>query len=281
MRGWDTVPNVVKEFWPDIRRKVHQRKNRPGEGQHRNFPAYGFPPDEEKHMKATWILVVGLGLLAIPAGAQDSAAPTTQKDKVSYGIGVQVAKTLKGQGIDINPDLLIKGLRDALSGQKLLMSDEDLNTTMAALQQKVTQKQMQERAKQADDNKKAGDAFLADNGKKEGVVTLPSGLQYKVVKPADGKKPTDADTVTCNYRGTLIDGTEFDKSQAGQPATFQVGMVIPGFKEALKLMPVGSTWPFFIPPGFAYGDRGAGNVIGPNTTLIFEVELLSIKTANP
>ena len=234
-------------------------------------------------MKAKWILVVGLGLMAIPAGAQDTAAPTTQKDKVSYGIGVQVAKTLKGQGIDINPDLLIKGLRDALSGQKLQMSDEDLNTTMAALQQEVTQKQMQERAKQADDNKKAGDAFLADNGKKEGVVTLPSGLQYKVVKPSDGKKPTDADTVTCNYRGTLIDGTEFDKSQAGQPATFQVGMVIPGFKEALKLMPVGSTWQFFIPPGLAYGDRGAGNVIGPNTTLIFEVELLSIKDkiANP
>jgi FKBP-type peptidyl-prolyl cis-trans isomerase FklB len=112
---------------------------------------------------------------------------------------------------------------------------------------------------------------------------LPSGLQYKVVKAADGKKPTDADTVTCNYRGTLIDGTEFDKSQAGQPATFQVGQVIPGFKEGLKLMPVGSTWQFFIPSNLAYGDRGAGNTIGPNTTLIFEVELLSIKdkTANP
>jgi FKBP-type peptidyl-prolyl cis-trans isomerase FklB len=157
------------------------------------------------------------------------------------------------------------------------MSDDELNNTMAALQQEMTQKQMQERAKQADDNKKAGDAFLADNGKKDGVVTLPSGLQYKVVKPADGKKPTDADTVTCNYRGTLIDGTEFDKSQAGQPATFQVGAVIPGFKEALKLMPVGSTWQFFIPPNLAYGDRGAGNVIGPNTTLVFEVELISIK----
>jgi FKBP-type peptidyl-prolyl cis-trans isomerase FklB len=209
-------------------------------------------------MKAKWILAVGLGLLAIPAGAQDPTAPTTPKDKVSYGIGVQVAKTLKGQGIDVNPDLLIKGLRDSLSGQKLLMSDDELNTTMAALQQQVSQKQMQERTKQADDNKKAGDSFLADNGKKEGVVTLPSGLQYKIVKAADGKKPTDADTV-------------------------QVGMVVPGFKEALKLMPVGSTWQFFIPSSLAYGDRGAGNVIGPNTTLIFEVELLSIKdkTANP
>src|ERR1700719_3144376 len=234
-------------------------------------------------MKANWIVVLGLGLLAMQASAQDSTAPTTQKDKVSYGIGVQVAKTLKAQGLDVNSDLLIKGLRDAMSGQKLLMSDEDLNTTMAALQQEVTQKQMQERAKQADDNKKAGDAFLADNGKKEGVVTLPSGLEYKIVKPAEGKKPTDADTVTCNYRGTLIDGTEFNKSEAGQPATFQVGQVIPGFKEGLKLMPVGSTWQFFIPYNLAYGDRGAGNTIGPNTTLIFEVELLSIKdkTANP
>ena len=234
-------------------------------------------------MKAKWMMILALGLLAIPARAQDSAAPASQKDKVSYGIGVQVAKTLKGQGIDVNPDLLIKGLRDALSGQKLLMSDDELNTTMSALQQEMNQKQMQERVKHADDNKKTGDAFLADNGKKQGVVTLPSGLQYKTLKPAEGKKPTDADTVSCNYRGTLIDGTEFDKSEAGQPATFEVGMVIPGFKEALKLMPVGSTWQFFIPPNLAYGERGAGNVIGPNTTLIFEVELLSIKdkTANP
>jgi len=244
-------------------------------------------------MKAKWILVAALGLLAIPAGAQNSSAPTTQtpstqapttqKDKVSYGIGVGVARTLKNQGIDVNTDLLMKGLRDALSGQKLAMSDDDLNNTMSALQQEVNQRQQQARAKEADDNKKAGDAFLADNGKKDGVVTLPSGLQYKIVKTTDGQKPTDADTVTCNYRGTLIDGTEFDKSEAGKPATFQVGMVIPGFKEALKLMPVGSTWQFFIPADLAYAERGAGNVIGPNTTLIFEVELLSIKdkTSNP
>src|ERR1700688_2022253 len=138
-------------------------------------------------MNANWIVVLGFGLLAMHASAQDSAAPTTQKDKVSYGIGVQVAKTLKGQGIDINPDLLIKGLHDALSGQKLLMSDEDLNTTMAALQQEMNQKQTQARAKEADDNKKAGDAFLTENGKKSGVVMLPSGLQYKILKPAEGK----------------------------------------------------------------------------------------------
>lgn len=232
------------------------------------------------------LLFVLVASLTAPLSAQDSVAPgqtapATQKDKVSYGIGVQVAKTLKAQGIDISPDLLVKGLRDELTGQKLLMSDEDLNNTMAALQQEVSQKQMAERAKLADENKKTGDAFLAENGKKDGVMTLPSGLQYKVVKAADGKKPTDADTVTCNYRGTLIDGTEFDKSQAGQPASFQVGAVIPGFKEALKLMPVGSTWQLFIPPNLAYGERGAGNVIAPNATLIFEVELVSIKDATP
>jgi len=241
-----------------------------------------------KLFKAKWIVAAGLGLLAMQAQAQNAGAPatqpgqtapSTQKDKVSYGVGVQVARSLKSQGLDINPDLLVQGLKDALAGQKLLMTDEELNNTMAALQQELAQKEAQAKAKEATDNKKAGDSFLADNAKKDGVVSLPSGLQYKIVKAADGKKPTDADTVSCNYRGTLIDGTEFDKNQPGQPATFQVGAVIPGFKEGLKLMPVGSTWQFFIPPQLAYGERGAGNVIGPNTTLVFEVELLSIKGA--
>jgi len=245
-----------------------------------------------KFPKAHWIAVAGLGLLAMQAQAQNSGtagtqpgqtAPATQKDKVSYGVGVQVARSLKSQGIDINPDLLVQGLKDALAGQKLLLSDDELNNAMASLQQELQQKEAQAKAKEAVDNKNAGDAFLAANAKKDGVVSLPSGLQYKIVKAGDGKKPTDADTVNCNYRGTLIDGTEFDKNQPGQPATFQVGMVIPGFKEGLKLMPVGSTWQFFIPPQLAYGERGAGNVIGPNTTLVFEVELLSIKdaAANP
>lgn len=245
-------------------------------------------------MKVKWILALslGLGLLATQASAQDSAAPAkqpaqgtataaaTQKDKVSYGIGVQVARSLKSEGIDINPDLLVKGIQDALAGQKLMMSDDELNATMSAFQQEMQQKETEAKAKEADDNKKAGDAFLAENATKAGVVVLPSGLQYKIVKTGDGKKPTDADTVSCNYRGTLIDGTEFDKNQPGQPATFQVGAVIPGFKEGLKLMPVGSTWQFFIPPQLAYGQRGAGNAIGPNTTLVFEVELVSIKDAS-
>ena len=241
-----------------------------------------------KLFQATWIVVTGLGLLAMQAQAQNSGAPGTQpgqtapsteKDKVSYGVGVQVARSLKSQGIDINPDLLVQGLKDALAGQKLLLSDEELNNTMAALQRELQQKEEAAKAKESTQNKAAGDAFLADNAKKDGVVSLPSGLQYKIVKAGDGKKPTDADTVSCNYRGTLIDGTEFDKNQPGQPATFQVGAVIPGFKEGLKLMPAGSTWQFFIPPQLAYGERGAGQVIGPNMTLVFEVELISIKDA--
>lgn len=229
-------------------------------------------------MRPTLILALAVGLLAIQASAQETATLTTQKDKVSYGIGVQVAASLKGQGIDVDPNLLVKGLRDALAGQKLLMSDEELSATMAAFQQEMVQKQTQARAQAAEENKKTGDTFLAGNSKKDGVVTLPSGLQYKILVAGQGKKPTEADTVSCNYRGTLIDGTEFDKSEAGKPASFDVKAVIPGFKEALQLMTVGSKWQFFIPPDLAYGDRGAGNVIGPNTTLVFEVELVSINT---
>jgi FKBP-type peptidyl-prolyl cis-trans isomerase FklB len=133
-------------------------------------------------------------------------------------------------------------------------------------------------AKAAEDNKKAGESFLAENKKKEGVVTLPSGLQYKVLKAGDGKKPTDTDTVECNYRGTHIDGTEFDSSyRTGQPATFKVAGVIPGWREALKLMPVGSKWQIFVPSQLAYGTRGKPGSVGPNAALIFEVELLAIK----
>src|SRR5260370_8806763 len=155
-------------------------------------------------MKAKWMRLVGLGLLTIRAGAQDSTARATQKDKVSYGIGVGVARTLKSQGIDVNTDVLIKGLHDALAGQKLAMSDDELNNTMSALQQEVNQRHTQARAKEAEDNQKAGDAFLADNGKKDGVVTLPTGLQYTVLNPAQGINPTDANPATCTNPRTLF-----------------------------------------------------------------------------
>ena len=229
-------------------------------------------------MKPRWMAVLVLGLFAVHAGAQEPAALKTEKEKVSYGIGIQFAMILKSQGIDVDSDLLFKGLKDTLSGAKLLMTDEELRATLTALQEQVKQRQEQAQSLAAENNKKAGEAFLAENAKKPGVVTQPSGLQYKILKTGQGPKPTDDDTVVCQYRGTLIDGTEFDSSfSTGQPATFMVKALIPGFKEALQLMPVGSTWQFFIPSGLAYGETGASDVVGPNSALIFEVELISIE----
>jgi len=146
----------------------------------------------------------------------------------------------------------------------------------------MRQKQMQMQEAAAAENKTKGDAFLAENSKKDGVVALPDGLQYKVLTTGQGKKPAESDTVMCNYKGTFLDGTEFDSStQAGKPVPFEVKNVIPGFKEVLQLMPVGSKWQVFIPSSLAYGERGAGNVIGPNATLIFEIELVSIQANSP
>jgi FKBP-type peptidyl-prolyl cis-trans isomerase len=256
-------------------------------------------------MNFRWMALLALGFLAVSASAQNSAAPAgpkpaaaaapatpkgpttpkdpaTPKDKTSYAIGVQVAMSLKSQGIDVDPAMVASGFNDALSGGKLLMTEQDLGATLNALQQQIKQKQTELLSKMADDNKKAGDTFFAENAKKEGVVTLPSGLQYKILTAGQGSKPAASDTVSCNYRGTLIDGTEFDSSVAsGKPATFQINGVIPGFKEALQLMPVGSKWQVFIPSALAYGPGGAGNVIGPNATLIFEIELLSIQDKTP
>ncbi|MCZ7627527.1 MAG: FKBP-type peptidyl-prolyl cis-trans isomerase [Candidatus Methylomirabilis sp.] len=229
-------------------------------------------------MRRIWIVVMGLGLLAAQASAEEAPVLKTEKDKMSYGIGAEAGRNFKRLGVEVDTDLLVRGLRDALSGEKLLMTDEEVRATMTAYQAEARQKQAQAARLAAENNKKAGEAFLADNKAKEGVVTLPSGLQYKILKKGDGKTPADADTVECNYRGTLINGTEFDSSyRRGQPATFKVTGVIPGWREALKLMPVGSKWQIFIPPQLAYGERGAGRDIGPNATLIFEVELLAIK----
>lgn len=229
-------------------------------------------------MTPKWIVALGLGFLAAQASAEEAPVLKTQKDKMSYSIGAEAGKNFKRLGVEVNTDLLVKGLRDALSGEKLLMTDEELRGTVTAYQAEVRQKQAQAAQLAAENNKKAGDAFLAKNTTKEGIVTLPSGLQYKILKAGDGKMPTAADTVECHYRGTLINGTEFDSSyRRGQPATFKVTGVIPGWREALKLMPVGSKWQLFIPPQLAYGERGTGRDIGPNATLIFEVELLAIK----
>jgi FKBP-type peptidyl-prolyl cis-trans isomerase len=230
-------------------------------------------------MKRTAIAVLAFGLLAWNASAQDApAALKTQKEKLSYAIGMEMGKGVKSQGLDVDPGLISQGLKDAIAGGKSLMTDDELKTVIGGLQTEIKQKQMQAMEAASADNKKQGDAYLAENGKKEGVVVLPSGLQYKVITAGKGRKPAETDTVMCNYKGTFTDGTEFDSSpEGGKPVPFEIKSVIPGFKEALQLMPVGSKWQIVVPPTLGYGDHGAGNVIGPNATLIFEVELVSIQ----
>ena len=193
-------------------------------------------------------------------------------------MGMNFGAGLRKQSIDIDPAILARGLRDAFSNGKTLLTEDEARAILTQLQSDLRKKQ-QDLAQQAGDaNKKEGIAFLAANKTKDGVVTLPSGLQYKVLQAGAGPKPAPTDTVVCNYRGTLLDNTEFDSSyKRGQPATFPVNGVIKGWTEALQLMPVGSKWQLFIPAELAYGERGAGGQIGPNATLIFEVELLSIQ----
>lgn len=213
-----------------------------------------------------------------PSPSNQPASPLKdQKDKVSYALGMNLAANLKSQSIEVDPNLIAQAMKDYLAG-KTLMTDDESRATLVQLQNDLRAKQEQERQKLADDNKKESDTFLAANKAKEGVVTLPSGLQYKILTPGTGPKPTASDTVVCNYKGTLINGTEFDSSSKhGGPAEFEVDRVIKGWTEALQLMPVGSKWQLFLPPDLAYGTRGAGPDIGPNSTLIFEVELISIK----
>ena len=213
-----------------------------------------------------------------------AAAPalTTRKDKFSYALGMNIGngykQGLEKQSVEFNADLVAQGVKDAMSGAKTRLTEEEAKAVLTEVQTEVN-KQRQEKMKEAaDKNKAEGEAFLAANKSKEGVVTLPSGLQYKILTAGIGPKPTASDQVVCNYRGTLIDGTEFDSSyKRGKPATFGVGQVIKGWTEALQLMPIGSKWQLFIPSSLAYGERGGpGGAIGPNETLIFEVELLSI-----
>jgi FKBP-type peptidyl-prolyl cis-trans isomerase FklB len=210
---------------------------------------------------------------------QNVPAFKTPKDKVSYALGMNIGANLHRQSIEVDPNLLLQGLQDALAGSKTLLSEDEARAALTELQNDIRKKQQEKMQQAGETNKKQGDAFLAANKAKEGVVTLPSGLQYKILTAGTGPKPTASDSVVCNYRGTLIDGKEFDSSyKRGQPATFPVGGVIKGWTEALQLMPVGSKWQLFIPSELAYGERGTGADIGPNATLIFEVELLSIQS---
>jgi FKBP-type peptidyl-prolyl cis-trans isomerase FklB len=202
----------------------------------------------------------------------------TPKDKASYAIGMNIGKGLHKDSVDVDPAILLRGLKDGMAGGKTLLTDDEAKSAMVAIQADLRKKQEAKMAVVGDANKKEGDEFLAENKTKEGVVTLPSGLQYKILKQGTGAKPSATDSVVCNYKGTLIDNTEFDSSyKRGQPATFPVGQVIKGWTEVLQLMPVGSKWQVFVPSDLAYGPRAPGGAIGPNATLIFEIELLSIQ----
>lgn len=202
----------------------------------------------------------------------------TDKDKASYAIGRSFGSSLRKQSIEVEPSILVRGLKDGLADSKPLLAEDEMKDAISHVQADARKKQEEKMAQAGDANKKEGQAFLDANKLKEGVVTLPSGLQYKILQAGTGPKPTTTDSVVCNYRGTLINGKEFDSSyKRGQPATFPVSGVIKGWTEALQLMPVGSKWQLFVPSELAYGARGAGGDIGPNATLIFEVELISIQ----
>jgi FKBP-type peptidyl-prolyl cis-trans isomerase FklB len=210
--------------------------------------------------------------------AGDVAAPKTSIEKFSYCVGLNIGKTCKKDGLDLDMNQLVKGVKDALAGAKPALSEAEIREVMAAIENEVQSKRSVRGKELGGKNAKEGEAFLAENKNKEGVKTTPSGLQYKVIKNGSGKTPKATDTVVTHYRGTLIDGTVFDSSyDRGEPATFPVGKVIKGWTEALQLMNVGSKWQLFIPSELAYGPGGAGDDIGPNAVLIFEIELIAIK----
>jgi FKBP-type peptidyl-prolyl cis-trans isomerase FklB len=215
-------------------------------------------------------------------GSTQSSTLMTDKDKASYALGMNIGQNMRKDALDLDPGIVAQGLKDALSGSKTLMTEAEAQQAFAKLRNEVIAKKQAAMQQAGEANKKAGDQFLAANKPKEGIVTLPDGLQYKVLKEGTGPKPKATDTVEVNYRGTLLDGSEFDSSyKRNQPETLGVNQVIKGWTEALQLMPVGSKWQLFIPPDLAYGPNGAGNAIGPDSTLIFEVELLSIKPPQP
>jgi len=228
-------------------------------------------------MKSRLVIIVCIALAASPAMSGEKKELKTQKDKMSYAIGLDMGNNLKKNELEVDPEVLARAIKDVMSDGKPLMTDQEAKDTLLALQKDLQAKQLEKNKVLGEKNKKEGEAFLAKNKKKEGVKTLPSGLQYKVITEGKGNSPKASDTVTVNYAGTLIDGTEFDSSfKRGQPATFPVGGVIKGWTEALQLMKEGSRWQLVIPADLAYGEQGRPG-IPPSSVLIFEVELVSIK----
>lgn len=227
-------------------------------------------------------LIPVMGLIGLISSVSATAAPlSTDKDKLSYTIGADLGKNLKSQGIEINTQAFTNGLVDATSGKSLQMSDEQMKQTLRSFQQQLIAKKLAKYKKAAEENKKVGEAFLEKNKAKKGVKTTKSGLQYLILKPGTGKKPTKEDEVTVEYTGKLLNGTVFDSTEkTGKPATFKLTQVIPGWTEALQLMKEGATWEVYVPADLAYGARGVGGPIGPNETLIFKIHLIAVKASS-
>ena len=227
-------------------------------------------------MKLYCLAPLALALLAVGARAED-AAPTTDKGKTSYAVGVDIGRNLHGVGADVDIDQMVRGLRDGLTGAKPALSDAEIRQLITAYRTELSQKQHDQMQQALAANKEKGDKFQADYKKKDGVIVLPDGLMYRVLKAGNGKKPAESDSVACNYAGRLVDGTQFDANAPGKPASFKLNAgLIQGWKEIVLQMPVGSKWEVVIPPSLAYGDRGAGREIPPASTLVFDIELVSI-----
>jgi FKBP-type peptidyl-prolyl cis-trans isomerase len=228
-------------------------------------------------MKYATIGVISLAMAGGVCTAAERTVLADENERINYSLGYQIGGDLKHQHVEVNGDILLRGIQDAMNDAEPLLDDDEMHQTLVELKRKVVALQAQERAAAQQENLQAGEAFLAENAKRDGVVSLPSGLQYRVLEPGSGKQPAATDTVTVHYRGTLIDGTEFDSSYSrNKPATFRADRVIPGWQEALQLMQEGAKWELFIPAKLGYGERGAGK-IQPNSTLIFEVQLLEVK----
>jgi FKBP-type peptidyl-prolyl cis-trans isomerase FklB len=229
--------------------------------------------------KLKTILPLALAALVVPMHAEDKLVLKDQKDKAGYSIGANIGSSLKHDGVDVNIDALVAGLKDSFAGGATQLTPEQQRETLAAFQKEMMEKAVAQQKELGDKAKKEGEEFLAANKAKDGVKTLPSGLQYKVLTEGDGAQPKPTDEVTVNYRGALVDGTEFDSSyKRGEPATFRANEVIKGWSEALPLMKAGAKWQLFVPAPLAYGERGAGRDIPPNATLVFEVELVGVKS---
>jgi len=227
-------------------------------------------------MKLRWLICCSLIAASVQVLASDKTELKTDKDKLSYSIGVSVGKNLKSEATEVDLNLLIEGLKASMGSGNVLLSDAEIRKVMSDYQTQMRQRATANKQQAVGENKKKGDAFLADFKGQKGVLALPSGVLYKILKEGTGRKPIESDMVAVNYRGALINGKEFDSTEAGHPANLKISSLIAGWKQALAMMPTGSKWQIVIPSQLAYGERGVGNDIGPNEVLVFDVELVAI-----